>query len=261
VKVTETEPRHYKISYSLAFAQNTNRKLTTTIPDEEQFLDPSGLCSIQILSLHTQSTQVLAAATAGDTFTSGCEAIANHILGQCHNTHHGFVKWLLEPGTAQFFLVPDAALTHTARLLGTLLEEILPMNHMNEANHTNPQSTHYENHTLRPYLRIVMAPTFLCNMGQHDLIWAITTHLIHAFQIHKQWKEQHTHTTGSRATDTPASSSTAPVTPTTAPLQNTERWIAGTGPTTAKAPPTVVIPVSTFAKPSPPQPPDTSFSG
>jgi len=261
VKVTETELRHYTISYTLAFAQNTNRKLTTTIQDEEQFLDPSGLCCIQILSLHTQSTQVLAAATTGDTFTSGCEAIANHILGQCHNTHHGFVKWLLEPGTAQFFLVPDAALTHTARLLGTLLEEILPMNHMNEANHTNPQSTHYENHTHRPYLRIVMAPSFSCNMEYHDLIWTITAHIINAFQTHEQWKEHHPHTTGSKATDTSASSSTAPVTSTTVPLHNTDQLIPGSGPTTAKEPPTVAIPGSTFAKPSPPLPPDTSFAG
>jgi len=261
VKVTETEPRLYKITYSLAFAQNTNYKLTTTIPDEEPFLDPSGLCNIQILSLHTQSTQVLAAATTGDTFTSGCEAIANHILGQCHDTHHGFEKWVLKPGHAQFFLVPNAALTHTARLLATILEELLPMNHINEANHTNPLSTYYENHTLRPYLQVVLTPAFMLNMELHELIWAVTMHLICAFQTLPQWNEHHPHTSGSGATDTPASSSTAPVIPTTAPLLSTERCVAGTGPTTAKGPPSVAVPVSAFAKPAPPQPPDASFQG
>ena len=134
------------------------------------------------------------------------------------------------------------------------------MNHINEANHINPQTTHYENHTDRPFLRIVMAPAFLRNMGQHDLIWNITTHLIYAFQTHQKWIEYPTHYPGSRTTDTPASSSTAPATPATAPLQRTEQRIAGSGPTTAKGPPTVVIPASTLAKPSPPHPPDT-FSG
>ena len=135
------------------------------------------------------------------------------------------------------------------------------MNHINEANHTNPLSTYYENHTLRPYLQIVLTPAFMLNMELHELIWAVTMHLIYAFQTLPQWNEHHPHTTGSRATDSPASSSTAPVIPTTAPLIPTDRSIAGTGPTTAKGPPSVAIPVSAFAKLAPPQPPGASFSG
>ena len=212
------------------------------------------------ISLHTQCTQVLAAATTGTLFTSGCEAIANHILVQCHDAHHGFDKWLLESGTARFFLVPNASLLHTVRLLGTLLEEILPTNHINAANHNNPQTTNYEIHTDRPFLRIVLAPSFTHHTEQHDLIWHLTLHVINAFQTHENWIEYPTHHLSSRTTDTSASSSTAPATPTPAPLQRVEPSFAGSGPTTAKGPPTVAVPASTLAKPSPPQPPG-AFSG
>jgi hypothetical protein len=260
VNVTETEPNHYAISYSLTFVQNTNYHLTTTIQNEEVFLDDTGLCHIPLLTLYTQCGQVLAAATTGDTFTKGCEAIVAHILAQCHDSHFGFVKWLIEPGTAQFFLVPDTGLCHTTGLLASLLEDIMPTNYINTANQINPLSTHWENHSDRPFLRIIMGPAYLNNMGQHDQIWNITLHLINAIQTHPNWIEHSTHHPGSRTTDTAASSTTVPASPEPAPLQRTEQIVAGSGPTTAKGPPTNVVPTPALAKPSPPQPPeDDSF--
>jgi hypothetical protein len=261
VKITETTPRHYTVHYVLAFAQHPDHKLTTTIQGEEQFLDPSGRCCIPILTLQTQCTQVLAAATSGDISTTGCEAITSYILENCQNTHHSFTKWTLQSGTAHFYLIPDEDLTHTLRLLAVLFEQILPMNHINIANQSNPLSTHYQNHTERPSLRVVTHPTFWNNMGNHQRLWSITAHLIQAFQTHPHWKEHHSHATGSRATDTSASSSLAPVTPTSAPLQHTVPSTAGTGPTTAKGPPTVAVPAASFKKATPPSPPVYSFAG
>ena len=98
-------------------------------------------------------------------------------------------------------------------------------------------------------------------MGNHQRLWTITTHLIQAFLTHPLWKEHHTHATGSRATDTSASSSLAPVTTTSAPLQHTELSSAGTGPTTANGPPTAAVPAASFKKASPPSPPDYSVAG
>jgi hypothetical protein len=262
VNVTETEPNHYAISYSLTFVQNTNYNLTTTIQNEEEFLDSTGLCHVPLMTLYTQCSQVLAAATTGDTFMTGCEAIATFILAQCHDTHFNFAKWLIEPGSAHFFLVPDATLCHTTVLLATLMQDIMPTNHINMANRTNPQSTYCDNHTDRPLLRIVMGSAYRRNMGQHDQIWNITLHLIHAIQNHPNWIEHPTHHPGSRTTDTSASSTTAPASPEPAPLQRTEQIVAGSGPTTAKGPPPMVIPTPALPKPSPPQPPeDDAFAG
>ena len=260
VDVTAIDQHCYTITYTLAFAQNTNHKLTRTIAAEEHFLDPGGRCCIPILSLHTQCTQVLAAATTGTIFTKGCEAIAQHILMQCHDVHHGFDKWVVQPGTGRFYLVPAAALMHTLRIISTALEELLPTTHILAANHNNPQTTTFDNHTDRPFLRVALVPSITFNSGQHDQIWNLTQHMIKSFQTHENWVEYPTHYPGTQATDAPASSSTAPTAPTPAPLQRTEPTIAGSGPTTAKGPPPAATPAPALAKPSPPQPPD-SFSG
>jgi hypothetical protein len=285
VNVTETQPNHHAISYSLAFAQNPNYNLTTTIVNEElydEFIDSTGLCRIPLTTLYTQSDQVLAAATTGDTFITGCRAIATHVLAQCHDTHFVFAKWLLEPGTAHFSVVPDAGLTHMARILASLLQDIMPTNHINNANRTNPQSTYYVNHTDRPLLSIVMSPAYRHNMGRHDQIWNITLHIINTTQNHPNWIEHTTIHPGQRTTDTPASSSNAPA-PTvpvqpqheesssaplgqcriidaagatvTQPVQGALRP-ASSGPTTTKAPPAGVVSKSALPKPSPPLPPE-----
>ena len=268
VNVTETGPKHFEISYSLAFAQNPSYNLTTTIENEQGFLDNTGLCHIPLMTLHTQSDHVLAAATTGELFTAGCQVIATYVLAQCHDTHFRFAKWVLEPGSAQFHVMPDAALTHMARILATLLQDIMPVNHINTANGINPQSTYYINHTDRPLLRIVMSPAYRQNTGQHDLIWNITLHIINTTQNHPNWVEHSTLYPDLRTTDTSASSSAAPAPSAPAPLQRTEQTVAGSGPTTAKGPPTMVIPTtalvstSALAKVSPPLPPeDVLFSG
>jgi hypothetical protein len=239
VNVTETQPNHYAISYLLTFVQNTNHHLTTTIENEEVFLDDTGLCHIPLLTLYTQCGQVLAAATTGETFRKGCEAIVDHVLAQCHDSHFAFVKWFVEPGTANFFVMPDTTLGHTTGLLTSLLEDIMPTNYINIANQINPLSTHWENHSDRPLLRVVLGLAYRNNRSQHDQIWNITLHLINATQTHPNWSEHSTHHPGSRTTDTSASSTT----------------VTRSGPTTAKGPPTNVVPTPAIAKPSPPQPP------
>ena len=165
-------------------------------------------------------------------------------------------------------------------LMASLLQEIMPINHINIANRTNPQSTYYVNRTDRPLLRIVPGPAYRHNMGQHDQIWNITLHIINTTQNHPNWIEYPTQHPRSRTSDTPASSTTAPAPSEPAPLQREEpssahlgqcRIIdaagatvthpvrgarpAGSGPTTARAPPPGVVPTPALSKPSPPQPP------
>ena len=272
VNVTEPTPKHYEISYTLAFTQNMSYNLTTMEKDTE-FLDDTGLCCIPLITLVTQSDHVLAAATTGKIFTDACQTIVTHVLAQCHDTHFRFAKWVLEPGSAQFHLVPDASLTHTARTLANLLQDIMPENHINSANDFNPQSTYYVNHTDRPHLRIVMNLAYRENMGQHDMIWNITLQIINTTQNHADWIEHSTLYRDSRSTDTSASSSTTPAPSEPALLQRVEPISAhleqargtrpaASGPTTTKAPPAGVAIMPVISKPPPPQPPvDVPFSG
>jgi hypothetical protein len=171
------------------------------------------------MTLVTQSDHVLAAATTGEIFTKACQTIVTYVLAKCHDTHFRFAKWVLEPGSAQFHLIPNAPLTHMARILATLLQDIMPENHINSANDFNPQSTHYVNHTDRPHLRIVMNQAYRQNMGQHDMIWIITLHIINTTQNHSDWIEHSTLYADLRTTDTPASSSTTPAPSEPAPPQ------------------------------------------
>jgi hypothetical protein len=262
--------------------------------NETEFLDDTGLCCIPLITLVTQSDQVLAEATTGKIFTDASQTIATFILAQCHDTYSRFAKWVLEPGSAQFHLVPDAALTHTARILANLLQDIMPENHINSANDFNQQSTHYVNHTDRPHLRIVMHPVYQQNTGQHDLIWNITLQIINTTQNHPDWIEHSTLYKDLRTTDTPASSSTTPAPSEPAPLHREEpssadlgqRRItdaagatathpvhgarpagsvdlgqvrgarpAASGPTTTKAPPSGAAITPALTKPPPPRPP------
>jgi len=219
VNVIEPAPKHYEICYTLAFTQNRSYNLTATMENETEFLDDTGLCCIPLMTLVTQSDHVLAAATTGEIFTKACQTIVTYVLAKCHDTHFSFAKWVLEPGSAQFHLIPNAPLTHTARILATLLQDIMPENHINSANDFNPQSTHYVNHTDRPHLRIVMNQAYRQNMGQHDMIWNITLHIINTTQIHPDWIEHSTLYADLRTTDTAASSSTTLAPSETAPPQ------------------------------------------
>jgi hypothetical protein len=142
VDVTAIEDNRHQIAYTLAFAQNTNHTLTQTIPSEEHFIQPDGLCCVPLFSLDTDDADVLAEATTGAIFTDGCIAIAQHFLEQCHNIHHGFTKWVVRPATGRSLLVPDAGLTHTIRIIAQSLEDIMPTTHIPAANQNNPLSTH-----------------------------------------------------------------------------------------------------------------------
>jgi len=193
---------------------------------------------------------VLAAATTGAFFTKGCEAIVEHIMKQCHDVHHGFNKWVVEPGTGRFYLVPNAELTHTVRLIATALQELLPTAHILAANENNPQTTTFDNHTDRPFLRLTLVKAITLNSGQHHLFWNLTLALINEFQTHEKWVVY----PGAPTTDTAASSSTAPAPPTPVPLQRTEPPIAGSGPYSTKAPPHAAL---TIPKASAPSHPDT----
>jgi hypothetical protein len=194
-------------------------------------------------------------------FITGSEAITSYILKNCHDTHHNFTKWTLQPGTASFFLTPDDTFTHTLRLLGLLFEQLLPTNNINNANQINPLSTYVQNHTDRPFCQVVPHPYFWANLHNHKRLWEITDHLIKAFQTHSQWKLHHSHITDSTETDTHASSALASVSPTMAPFHDTPPRTIGTAPTTAKGPPPVVVPAATFRKAAPPKPPVPSFAG
>ena len=88
------------------------------------------------------------------------------------HTHHDFTKWVVQPGTGRFYLVPDAELTHTIRVVASALEDILPMAHILAAN--------------------ALAPTVTQYAIQHDFMWQLTHALIQAFMAHDNWAANET---------------------------------------------------------------------
>jgi hypothetical protein len=172
---------------------------------------------------------------------NGCILITRHFLEHCHNTHHGFTKWVVQPATGRFYLVPDAELTHTIRVIASTLEDILPTAHILAANRDNPHSTTVVNHTERPFLRIALAHTVTQYSVQHDHMWQLTHAMIHAFMTHDNWATNHPPpplpNTNAPTTDTAAAPSDAPADPAPVPSLNIDVPMAGPGPVTTKAPP------------------------
>jgi hypothetical protein len=113
VDMTAIENNRYRLTYTMSFAQNTNYTPTQTIHQEHHFIKQDGTCCVPLITLDTDDGNVLTEATVGTTFMNGCIAITRHFLEHCHNTHHGFTKWVVQPATGRFYLVPDAELTHT----------------------------------------------------------------------------------------------------------------------------------------------------
>ena len=133
------------------------------------------------------------------------------------HTHHGFTKWVVQPATGRFYLVPDAELTHTIRVIASTLEDILPTAHILAANRDNPHTTTVVNHTERPFLRIALAHTVAQHSVQHDHMWLLTHAMIHTPMTHNNWETNHPVTpppnTNAPTTDTAAAPPDAPTDP------------------------------------------------
>jgi hypothetical protein len=246
VKVTATEHGH-TITYELSFLQNLKHKILPSMEVEEHYLDQEGQCTIPLITLSTQDKQVLDEATTGSLFTTGCEVLGDFALGSCDDTHYGFDKWMVKPGTAHFYLVPNMELRDYARILAKALLELLPTTCIALANADSPQTSVITNHTDRPYFSLILDKTITQNPGQHKLYWHLTCALITGFQAHEKWVPY----PGAPTTATAASSSTAPAPGEGKPTVDGYRKQQACLPSASQqtGPPTLTIDLTTEAPP------------
>jgi len=184
IQYDTTSPNKHLLEFYLGFSQDIN----TQAPGlEPEYLQPDGACRIKLLTLTTDDFNVITQTNHSSVFRDGCILLSRYFLDQKQADLCEFSKWVVDPYTGQFQLIPNDHLRQKVQLLASQLQQLIPASLIHEANDKSPNNTTITDHTKRPYLCINLAKEVTQHAHHHDHMWELTDVLITAFTAHKNW--------------------------------------------------------------------------